>query len=139
MPVQLFAISLDLRPLASSSCKPSCANPHSCWPEGVLHYVYRHAVSSPELIYLSHFSILIRCAMSVTLVLVFNLHQCIHHRLLISLRWGKGLPYRLHIKSSGHNLPRGSSTDWWVLTTVNSAQTNGLTCLPKHGRARQIK
>jgi hypothetical protein len=26
--------------------------------------------------------------------------------------------------------------DWWVLTTANAAGTNGLMCLPKHGRAQ---
>jgi hypothetical protein len=39
--LQLLAILLDLRLLASSSCQPSCANHHSNWPEGVLHYLYR--------------------------------------------------------------------------------------------------
>jgi hypothetical protein len=78
-PLQLLAISLDLRLLASSSCQPSCANHHSTWPEGVLHYDYLDLVSTPELVYPSgcrfygwychcHFSLLIRCAMSVTLV-----------------------------------------------------------------------
>jgi hypothetical protein len=38
-----------------------------------------------------------------------------------------------------HNPPRGPSADWWVLTTANAASTNGLTCLPKHGRARDDK
>jgi hypothetical protein len=50
-PLQCLAISLDLRLLASSSCQPSCANRHSTWPEGVLHYVYLDAVSTPELVY----------------------------------------------------------------------------------------
>jgi hypothetical protein len=36
--------------LTSSSCQPSCANRHSTGPEGVLHYVYLDAVSTPELI-----------------------------------------------------------------------------------------
>jgi hypothetical protein len=27
----------------------------------------------------------------------------------------------------------------WVLTTANAAGTNGLTCLPKHGEARDNK
>jgi hypothetical protein len=31
---------LDLRLFASSSYQPSCANRHSTWPEGVVHYVY---------------------------------------------------------------------------------------------------
>jgi hypothetical protein len=50
-PLQFLAISLDLRLLASSSCKPSCANRLSTWPEGVLHFVYLDAVSTPELVY----------------------------------------------------------------------------------------
>ncbi|RVE51595.1 hypothetical protein evm_003727 [Chilo suppressalis] len=33
----------------------------------------------------------------------------------------------------GHDPPRGPSVDWRVLTTADSAGTNGLTCLPKHG------
>ncbi|RVE44534.1 hypothetical protein evm_010819 [Chilo suppressalis] len=36
----------------------------------------------------------------------------------------------------GHDPPRGPSADWWVLTTADAAGTNGLTCLPKHGAAR---
>ncbi|RVE42647.1 hypothetical protein evm_012699 [Chilo suppressalis] len=36
----------------------------------------------------------------------------------------------------GHDPPRGPSADWWVLTTADAAGTNGLTCLPKHGGAR---
>jgi hypothetical protein len=44
-------VSLDLRLLAFSYCQPSYANCHSTWPEGVLRYVYRDAVSTPELIY----------------------------------------------------------------------------------------
>jgi hypothetical protein len=50
-PLQYLAISLDLRLLASSSCQPFCANRHSTWPKGVLHYVYLDAVSTPELVY----------------------------------------------------------------------------------------
>jgi hypothetical protein len=49
-PLRLLAISLDLRQRASSSCKPSWANHHSTWPEGVLHYLYRTPVSTPELV-----------------------------------------------------------------------------------------
>ncbi|RVE41417.1 hypothetical protein evm_013928 [Chilo suppressalis] len=40
------------------------------------------------------------------------------------------------IGSLGHDPPRGPSADWWVLTTADAAGTNGLTCLPKHGEAR---
>ncbi|RVE51674.1 hypothetical protein evm_003646 [Chilo suppressalis] len=36
----------------------------------------------------------------------------------------------------GHDPPRGPSADWRVLTTADAAGTNGLTCLPKHGGAR---
>ncbi|RVE50577.1 hypothetical protein evm_004804 [Chilo suppressalis] len=39
----------------------------------------------------------------------------------------------------GHDPPRGPSADWWVLTTADAAGTNGLTCLPKHGGARDSK
>jgi hypothetical protein len=93
-PLQLLALSLDLRLLAScrsSSRQPSCVKYHSTWPEGVLHYVYRDAVSTPELVYPAvvgstadmasllprqHANtvcyigdMLIQCAISVTLVL----------------------------------------------------------------------
>jgi hypothetical protein len=52
-PLQSLAISLDLQLLASSSRRPSCVNCHytSTWPEGVVYYVYRVAVSTPELVY----------------------------------------------------------------------------------------
>jgi hypothetical protein len=49
-PLQFLTILLNLR-LASSSCQPSYANRHSAWPEGVLHYVYLDAVTTPELVY----------------------------------------------------------------------------------------
>ncbi|RVE42535.1 hypothetical protein evm_012815 [Chilo suppressalis] len=39
----------------------------------------------------------------------------------------------------GHDPPRGPSADWRVLTTADAAGTNGLTCLPKHGEARDSK
>ncbi|RVE46417.1 hypothetical protein evm_008951 [Chilo suppressalis] len=39
----------------------------------------------------------------------------------------------------GHDPPRGPSADWWVLTTADATGTNGLTCLPKHGGARDSK
>ncbi|RVE48328.1 hypothetical protein evm_006988 [Chilo suppressalis] len=38
-----------------------------------------------------------------------------------------------------HDPPRGSSADWWVLTTADSAGTTALTYLPKHGGARDSK
>jgi hypothetical protein len=53
--------------------------------------------------------------------------------------WGIDLPYGLHIRTTGHNQPRGSRVDWWVLTTANAAGTNGLTCLQKHGGASDNK
>ncbi|RVE51556.1 hypothetical protein evm_003826 [Chilo suppressalis] len=39
----------------------------------------------------------------------------------------------------GHDPPRGPSADWSVLTAADAAGTNDLTCLPKHGRARDSK
>jgi hypothetical protein len=50
-----------------------------------------------------------------------------------------GLPYGLHIRRTGHAPLRGPSAGRWVLTTSNAAGTNGLTCLPKHGGARDNK
>jgi hypothetical protein len=41
----------------------------------------------------------------------------------------------LHIRKTGHSPPRRSSADFWILTTANTAGTNGLKCLPKHGGA----
>jgi hypothetical protein len=64
---------------------------------------------------------------------------CIIISLLISHCWGTGLPYVLHIKRKGHNPLCRSSAGWWVLTTANTAGTNGLTCLTKHGKARDNK
>jgi hypothetical protein len=49
------------------------------------------------------------------------------------------ISYGLHIRSTGHNPPRGLSAGWRVLTTVNTAGTNGLTCLSKNGRTRDSK
>jgi hypothetical protein len=46
-----------------------------------------------------------------------------------------GLP----IRRTGHNPRRVPSADWWVLTTANTAGTNGLTCLPKHRGAGDNK
>jgi hypothetical protein len=53
--------------------------------------------------------------------------------------WGTGLPYGLHIRRTGHNPVRRPSVGWWVLTTANVAGTNRLTCLSKHGGARDNK
>jgi hypothetical protein len=49
------------------------------------------------------------------------------------------LPYGLHIRITDYNPPREPSAGWWVLTTANAARTNGLTCLLKHGTARDYK
>jgi hypothetical protein len=35
-----------------------------------------------------------------------------------------------------YNPPRRPSAGWWVLTTANTVETNGETCLPKHRGAR---
>jgi hypothetical protein len=45
-----------------------------------------------------------------------------------------GLPYGLHITGTGHNTPCWHSVGWWGLTTASWAV--GLTCLLKHGGAR---
>jgi hypothetical protein len=45
-----------------------------------------------------------------------------------------GHPYGLPTRRTGH--PHWASADWWLLTTANTAGTNGLTCLPKHRGAR---
>jgi hypothetical protein len=55
------------------------------------------------------------------------------------LRQAPGFAYGLHIKRTGHNPPRVPSADWWMLTTANTAGSNGLTCLLKHGKARDNK
>jgi hypothetical protein len=39
----------------------------------------------------------------------------------------------------GHNPSRVSSADWWVLTTANAVETNGLRCLSKHGGSTDNK
>jgi hypothetical protein len=62
-----------------------------------------------------------------------------HHHPPINVPTAGGVPHGLHIRRTGHNPPRGPSVGWWVLTTANAAGTNGLTCLPKHGGARDNK
>jgi hypothetical protein len=44
-----------------------------------------------------------------------------------------------HIRKKGYNPPRGPSACWWVLMSAKAAGTNGLTCLPKSGGARDDK
>jgi hypothetical protein len=70
-------------------------------------------------------------------VLCFNHYH--HQPINVGHCWGTGLPYGLHIRWMVHNPPRGPSAGWWVLTNANTAGTNGLTCLPKHGGARGNK
>jgi hypothetical protein len=52
--------------------------------------------------------------------------------------WGTGVPYGLYIRRTGHNSPPWPSAGWW-LRIVNAARTIVLTCLPKHGGARDNK
>jgi hypothetical protein len=52
---------------------------------------------------------------------------------------GTGLLHGLHIRRTGHNPPCGPSAGWWVLTTANTAGTNDLTYLTKHGEDRDNK
>jgi hypothetical protein len=47
-----YSPQLDIGLSISLSRQPSCAN-QSTWLEGVLHYVYRDVVSTPELVYTS--------------------------------------------------------------------------------------
>jgi hypothetical protein len=51
---------------------------------------------------------------------------------------GTCLPYGLQIRRTGHNQPP-VRVGGWVLTAANAAGTNGLTCFPKHGGARDNK
>ncbi|CAG9783586.1 unnamed protein product [Diatraea saccharalis] len=62
-------------------------------------------------------------------------HHIISPALLRPHCRGSGLPYGW-LRRMGHDPPRWPNADWRVLTTANAAGTNGLTCLPKHGVAR---
>jgi hypothetical protein len=44
-----------------------------------------------------------------------------------------------YTRRTGHKPPREPSLGWCMLTTANAADTNGLTCLPKHERSRDSK
>jgi hypothetical protein len=52
---------------------------------------------------------------------------------------GTGLPYYIHIRRTGHKSLHVPSADWWVLKTANTAGSNGLICLPKHGGFQDSK
>jgi hypothetical protein len=71
-PLQLLAISHDLRQLASSSCQPSCANRHSTFRTR-----YPCGWSVLQLIWpvRCHFNVLIRYAMLVTLLVSDSIPQ----------------------------------------------------------------
>jgi hypothetical protein len=60
-----------------------------------------------------------------------------HHHQLINLPTAGAQVFLMNYpqgeRGTGHNPPRGSSADWWVLATANIAGTNGCTLLPKHG------
>jgi hypothetical protein len=49
-PLQMFAISLDVRLRAFSSCQPSCANHHSTWPEDYTLHLSRRDLHSRNLL-----------------------------------------------------------------------------------------
>jgi hypothetical protein len=59
-----------------------------------------------------------------SLIILYHHH---HHQPINAPTAG----HALHIRRTGLNPPRGPSADWWVLTTANSAGTNGLMCLSK--------
>jgi hypothetical protein len=65
-------------------------------------------------------------------------HHHHHQPINVLTAMVKGLPYGPPTRRTDHNPPRGPNADWWVLTTANTARTNGLTCIPKHGGARDI-
>jgi hypothetical protein len=74
----------------------------------------------------------------IKMILFINYHH--HQPINIPTTWAQAfLIIKLHIRRPGHNPPRWPSSEWWVQTTANAAETNGLTCFPKHGRARDNK
>ncbi|RVE43278.1 hypothetical protein evm_012069 [Chilo suppressalis] len=69
-----------------------------------------------------------------------NIHYHHHHHQPINVPTVEAQAFPMNgIGRLGHDPPRGPSADWWVFTTANAAGTKGLTCLPKHGRARDSK
>ncbi|RVE42536.1 hypothetical protein evm_012816 [Chilo suppressalis] len=64
-------------------------------------------------------------------------HQIVHHHQPINVPTAGAQAFPMDgIGRLGHDPPRGPSADWRVLTIADTAGTNGLTCLPKHGGAR---
>jgi hypothetical protein len=64
----------------------------------------------------------------------------IHHQPInVPTAGAQAFLFGLPTRRTDHSPPRGPSEDWWVLMTANAAGTNGLTCLPKHGGARNGK
>ncbi|RVE42527.1 hypothetical protein evm_012823 [Chilo suppressalis] len=75
------------------------------------------------------------------LVKLSNNNKCTHHHhqpINVTTAGAQAFPMD-GIGRLGHDPPRRRSVDWWVLTTADAAGTNGLTCLPKHGGARDSK
>jgi hypothetical protein len=62
-----------------------------------------------------------------------------HHYQPINAPTGGAQAFLMDIRRPGHNPPRRPSAGWWVLMTANASGTNGLTCLPKNGRAQDNK
>ncbi|RVE48459.1 hypothetical protein evm_006895, partial [Chilo suppressalis] len=67
------------------------------------------------------------------------LHESYHHQPInVPTAGAQAFPMD-GIGRFGHETPRGPRADWRVLTTADAARTNGLTCLPKHGGARDME
>jgi hypothetical protein len=70
-----------------------------------------------------------------TILIRMNHHQPIN----VPTTGAQAFLYGLHIRSTGHDPQRGPSAGSWVLTTANTAGTNGFACLSKHEVVRDNK
>jgi hypothetical protein len=55
-----------------------------------------------------------------------------HHQPIILRTTGAQASLWILIRRTNHNLTHGNSADWWMLTTTNTNETNGLMLLSKH-------
>jgi hypothetical protein len=82
-------------------------------------------------------SYMLKCEKLILSNLILNYY---HHRQPIDVPTADAQAFvMVYPQGVGHNPPRGPNANWWVLMTANTAGTNRLTCLPKHGGARDIK
>jgi hypothetical protein len=109
---------------SDSSCWDIFANVvANKWPKTGTNSIH----SSKERVLILQLIILTLCSSSSS----SSAYECLH--------LGTGLPYGIPTRRTGHNPPRELSAGWWVLSTANAAGTNSLTCLQKHGGARENK